>query len=328
MDRHTNAGIGFAINAGAALTTVLGGLVIYSSQLLRIANPLALAVMLSVSGGITLFLSLVVLWGLTLFEFMDAFDGDEETLSGKGWLGATICFGSGIAIMYALDFVVKKLTPGQGDTIENETPHLSKREQRSSFDDATMGHGDVVLESPQDMMRGQGAAIFIKMDEAAKEKLQRMGVLSAIAIAIHNIPEGIATYVAASETPRVGLSMAIGVSLHNIAEGLAVAAPIYFATGSRSKGIMWCVLAALAEHVGGFIAFAILGKDSDNFTQACLYGIVSGMMATISMKEIFPSAYMYANGRVHLVSAGALGGMFLMSVTLIVFKYLGVSPSG
>lgn len=323
-ERTTHAGVAFAINAGAALMTVVGGLVIYSSHLLRVANPIALSVMLSVSAGVTMFLSLVVLWGLTLFEYVSAFDGDQSTLSGKAWLAGTICFGGGIIIIFILDFIVKKLTPTGGST--DPVDIGGKRgDRRVSYDEATVEHGDVMLESPHDAGRANGAAMFIKMDEAAKEKLQRLGVLSGIAIAIHNIPEGIATYVAASETPEVGLSMAIGVGLHNFAEGLAVAAPIYFATGSRCKGIMWCVLAALSEHLGGFIAFAILGKEAEDFAQATLYGITSGMMAAITMKEIFPSAHMYANGRGHLVSSGALFGMFIMAVCLIVFKYLGVS---
>lgn len=315
-DRETNVGLAFAINAGTAMMTVVGGLFIFSSQLLRIANPIALATMLSVSAGVTMFLSLVVLWGLTLFEFVSAYNGDQSTLEGKAWLSCTLCFGAGIAIVFLLDFIVKKLTPSEdsrGGTVDTTGKN---GDNRGSYDDH-----DGVLESPQDT-RGPG---FIKMDEAAKEKLQRMGILSGIAIAIHNIPEGIATYVASSETPEVGLAMAIGVGLHNLAEGLAVAAPIYFATGSRCKGIMWCVLAALSEHVGGFVAFGILGRDAEDFEQAVLYGVTSGMMGAIAMKEIFPSAHMYANGRVHIVSTGGLFGMFLMALCLIVFKYFGIS---
>ncbi|KAF4318089.1 hypothetical protein BBO99_00003924 [Phytophthora kernoviae] len=148
------------------------------------------------------------------------------------------------------------------------------------------------LESPQD----HG---FIKMNEAAKEKLQQMGILSGIAIALHNIPSGIATFTAGVEVPAIGLAMAIGVGLHNIAE------------------------AAIAEHLGAFIAFAIVNDDGHSH-EAALYGIVAGMMATMTVKDIFPTAYVYANGRVHLVSNGVLIGMVLMATGLSFFKYLGV----
>ncbi|CAH0516683.1 unnamed protein product [Peronospora belbahrii] len=83
------------------------------------------------------------------------------------------------------------------------------------------------------------------MDEAAKDKLQRMGILSGIAIALHNIPSGIATFTAEIEDPAIGASMAISVGLHNIAEGIAIAAPVCFATGSKRKAVMWCVIAAM-----------------------------------------------------------------------------------
>ncbi|RLN37350.1 hypothetical protein BBJ28_00020521 [Nothophytophthora sp. Chile5] len=180
------------------------------------------------------------------------------------------------------------------------------------------------IKPPVEMVQNQGNDVFIKMDEAAKEKLQRMGILSAIAVGVHNIPEGIATFVASSEHAYIGLSLAIGVALHNVAEGIAVAAPIYFATGSSWRGLMWCLLSAIAQHIGGIIAFASLGMNADNLSQAVLYGISAGMLVGIGMKEIIPTAYMYANGRMHLVSAGSLGGMFLMAAGLIFFKYIGV----
>ncbi|EEY68067.1 Zinc (Zn2)-Iron (Fe2) Permease (ZIP) Family [Phytophthora infestans T30-4] len=222
---------------------------------------MALATTLSISGGVTIFLSIVLSFGYS------------------SWTAATICMGAGIMVVYGVDFIVQKLAPNQG---------------------------------------------FVKMDEAAKEKLQRMGILSGIAIALHNIPSGIATFTAGIEDPAIGLSMAIGVGLHNIAEGVAVAAPVYFATGSKCKGIMWCIVAAIAEHVGAFIALGIIRKDDNDFAQAALYGVISGMMSTITMKEIFPTAYTYANGRIHLVSNGALMGMVLMSLSLYFFRYVGI----
>ncbi|POM64239.1 Zinc (Zn2)-Iron (Fe2) Permease (ZIP) Family [Phytophthora palmivora] len=280
---------------------------------------MALATTLSISGGLTVFLAIVVSFGYSILEFATAFQHETisaNTLEGQSWLAATIGQGVGILVVYAVDLIVQKLTPG----VEPETPkqlnHASEMGEsiRGSIDDS------VLLESP----REQG---IVKMDEAAKEKLQRMGILSGIAIALHNIPAGIATFTAGIEDPAIGLSMAIGVGLHNIAEGVAVAAPVYFATGSKWKGIMWCVIAAVAEHVGAFIALAIIGvkhHDDAHFAQASLFGVVSGMMATITMKEIFPTAYTYANGRIYLVSNGALLGMILMALSLYFFKYVGI----
>ncbi|GMF14884.1 unnamed protein product [Phytophthora lilii] len=304
------------LNAAAAIATVVGGLIICSHRTLRLATPMALATTLSISGGLTVFLSLMVSFGYSMLEFTNAFQSassDYDSIMGKSWLAATLCLGVGIMIVYAVDFVVQRLTLG----VDTETPKQisNSTEMRGSI--RASDQDSVLLESP----REQG---FIKMDEAAKEKLQRMGILSGIAIALHNIPSGIATFTAGVEDPAIGVSMAIGVGLHNIAEGVAVAAPVYFATGSKWKGIMWCIVAAIAEHVGAFIALGVVGKGSNNFAQATMYGIVAGMMATITMKEIFPTAYTYANGRIHLVSNGGLIGMVLMALSLTFFKRVGV----
>jgi ZIP family zinc transporter len=315
----------FGLNALAALATVLGGCVIFSNKLLQLASPMFMAVLLSISGGITIFQALVVLFANSFKEFTDAYSlnldesasgsgEDEDDIQGHAWLAATGCFGGGIAISYLVDFIVQKLTPGQN---LNGTARMQA--DRLSFEE-----GPVEIKPPVELIQNQGSDVFIKMDEAAKEKLQRMGILSAIAVGIHNIPEGMATFVASSEHAWIGLSLAIGVALHNIAEGIAVAAPIYFATGSTCRGLLWCFLSAVAQHIGGLIAFASLGMDADNRTQGVLYGLTAGMLCGIGMKEIIPTAYMYANGRMHLVSAGTLGGMFLMSAGLIFFKYIGV----
>uniref|UniRef100_H3GUH5 Zinc/iron permease n=1 Tax=Phytophthora ramorum TaxID=164328 RepID=H3GUH5_PHYRM len=304
------------LNAAAVLATVLGGLIICSHRTLRLATPMALATTLSISGGVTVFLSLVISFGFSVLEFAQAFKpdvNDTETREGQSWLASTICLGVGILIVYAVDFVVQKLTPGGNP----ETPKqlVNSSEMRGSI--RVSIQDSVLLESP----REQG---FVRMDEAAKEKLQRMGILSGIAVALHNIPSGIATFTAGIEDPAIGLSMAIGVGLHNIAEGVAIAAPVYFATGSKWKGIMWCLIAAIAEHVGAFIALAIVGKEGHDFAQATLYGIVAGIMSTVTIKEIFPTAYTYANGRIHLVSNGGLMGMVLMALSLSFFKHVGV----
>ncbi|KAF4318088.1 hypothetical protein BBO99_00003923 [Phytophthora kernoviae] len=312
IEKEMHIATALQLNAAAALATVVGGLVICSNRTLRLATPMALATTLSISGGVTLFLSLMVVFGYSVLEFDKVFNDatNTDTIDGNAWLAATICLGIGIVVVYFVDFVVQKLTPG----IDPQTPKQPIYSNTHGTQGGTMQES-VYLESPHDQ------AGFIKMDEAAKEKLQQMGILSAIAIALHNIPSGIATYTAGVERPAVGLAMALGVGLHNIAEGFAIAAPVYFATGSKWKGIMWCVVAAVAEHLGAFIAFGIVSNKGHSH-EAALYGIVAGMMATITMKEVFPTAYMYANGRIHLVSNGGLTGMILMATSLSFFKYV------
>ncbi|KAL4172520.1 hypothetical protein KRP22_007684 [Phytophthora ramorum] len=225
----------FGVNGAAALMTLVGGMVVFSSKLLRAANPLALALALGTSGGVTLFIALVPLFSNSISEFTDAFTPaddsgsvDEDTTTGDAWLATTGAFGGGILISYLIDFVVQQLTPGQNPNGTARTQEVT----RDSFDSSS---GKVDIRPPVEFIDDPGLDVFIRMDESAKEKLQAMGVLSAIAVAIHNIPEGMATFVASSEQVYIGLSLAIGVGLHNIAEGVAVAAPIYFATGSARR---------------------------------------------------------------------------------------------
>ncbi|GMF19698.1 unnamed protein product [Phytophthora lilii] len=314
----------FGINGAAALMTLVGGLVVYSSKLLRAANPLVLALALGTSGGVTLFIALVPLFSNAMSEFTDAFtsnsnsgSSDKDDITGDAWLATTGSFSAGIMISYLIDFIVQQLTPGQNPNGTARTQEVT----RDSFDSSS---GKVDIRPPVEFIEDPGLDVFIRMDESAKEKLQAMGILSAIAVGIHNIPEGIATFVASSEHVYIGLSLAIGVGLHNIAEGVAVAAPIYFATGSRLKAMMWCFWSAIAQHIGGLIAYVSLGMDADDLTQGILYGLSSGMIVGIAVKELIPTAYLYANGRMHLVSAGALFGTFCMAACLIFFKFIGV----
>lgn len=312
------------INAAAGICTVLGGMVIFSNKLLQLANPQAMAIMLSVSAGITLFQCFVILWQQSIKELMDAYSSSEaadseDEIDGRAWSIATGCLGGGIMFGYLIDFIVHKLTPGQNP---NGMARMEQQTERDSFDPMV---DPFETKPPVEFVREQGGMdVFIKMDENAKEKLQAMGVLSALAVGIHNIPEGMGTFVASSEQAYNGLSLAVGVGLHNIAEGIAVAAPIYFATGSRFRALMWCFLATIAQHVGGLIALISLGMDADNHTQGILYGIVTGLLVGIVMKEIIPTAYMYANGRMQVVSAGTLFGMFIMSTGFVLLEYTGL----
>ncbi|KAG7379138.1 Zinc transporter [Phytophthora pseudosyringae] len=323
-DGALNPVTAFGVNGVAALMILVGGMVVLSSKLLRTANPLVLALALGTSGGVTLFIALVPLFSNSMSEFTDAFtpeddsgSDDSDDIAGNAWLATTGSFGGGILISYLIDFIVQQLTPGQNANGTARTREMT----RDSFDSSS---GKMDIRPPVEFIEDPGLDVFIRMDEAAKQKLQAMGVLSAIAVGIHNVPEGIATFVASSEQLYVGVSLAIGVGLHNIAEGVAVAAPIYFATGSRCKALMWCFWSAVAQALGGVIAYLCMGMDADDLTQAILYGLSSGMMVGIAVKELIPTAYLYANGRMHLVSAGALFGAFFMAACLIFFKFVGV----
>lgn len=148
-----------------------------------------------------------------------------------------------------------------------------------------------------------------------KGGLMRTGLLTAIAIAIHNFPEGIATFTAALHDATIGVPIAIAIALHNIPEGISVAIPVYCATGNRKKAFIWSFLSGLAEPVGALLAFLILMPYLNNVVFGILFTAVAGIMVYISMDELLPTAEEY--GEHHLAIAGLIAGMALMAVSIL-----------
>ncbi|MDD3050811.1 MAG: zinc transporter ZupT [Candidatus Cloacimonetes bacterium] len=151
-----------------------------------------------------------------------------------------------------------------------------------------------------------------------KKKLMRMGVFSAIAIAIHNFPEGLATFMSALKNPTLGISIAVAIAIHNIPEGLAVSAPIFYATKSRKKAFVWSFLSGLAEPVGALVGYFILSSIFNDTTFGVVFAAVAGIMVYISLDELLPTAEEY--GEHHLAITGLICGMIIMAISLIMFS--------
>ena len=154
--------------------------------------------------------------------------------------------------------------------------------------------------------------------EHQKRKLVHMGLSTALAIALHNFPEGLATFVAALADPSVGVVLAIAIAIHNIPEGLCVALPIYYATGNRWKGFMWGCLSGLSEPVAALLGWAVLANAMSQTAFATLFGLVSGMMVMISFKELLPTAHRY-DPEDTVVTYSVVVGMAIMAVSLVLF---------
>lgn len=306
--------VAFALNFAAGFATVLGGMVVFNKRLVHLANPASLAIALSISSGVMLFISFVEIFGESVHLLTSGMpDGmDVDTANGNGWLAATACFLTGILLIYVIDFFIHKFAP---ETDATEIEHLEHLRESFEQNAETKSPGFIESQTP---------GLALKLNEDSKAKLNRMGLLSALAIGIHNLPEGIATYVGAMQNNSVGVSLAIGIGLHNIPEGIAVAAPIYFATGSRWRGIMWCCVSAFAEPVGGFIAWLVIGDGMDPVSEGVLFGLVCGIMVCICVKELLPTAFKFAKGETQLVALGMFAGMFIMVTSLIQFAYAGV----
>lgn len=154
--------------------------------------------------------------------------------------------------------------------------------------------------------------------EIDKANLHRMGILTAIAITIHNFPEGIATFVAAYSDLELGIPIALAVAIHNIPEGIAVAVPIYFATGDRRKAMRLSFLSGLAEPLGALIAFAFIMPFLNDAVLGIIFAVVSGIMVFISFDELLPGAQKY--GDHHIPTYGVVVGMAIMAFSLLLLN--------
>lgn len=149
------------------------------------------------------------------------------------------------------------------------------------------------------------------------KNLKRTGVFTALAIAIHNFPEGLATFVSALQDISVALPIVAAIAIHNIPEGIAVSVPIYYATGSKKKALLYSVLSGFAEPLGALVGYLILMPFLNDIMFGVLYALVAGIMVFISIDELLPSARAY--GEHHLSIYGLVAGMAVMAFSMILF---------
>ena len=150
-----------------------------------------------------------------------------------------------------------------------------------------------------------------------KSSLMRTGIVTALALGIHNFPEGMATFVSALKSPTMAIPIVIAIAIHNIPEGIAVAVPVYFATGSKMKGFLYSFVSGMAEPVGAIAGYLLLMPFISYTLNAYVFAAVAGVMVFISVDELLPSAW--ADNHTHLAVYGFALGMAVMAVSLIGF---------
>ncbi len=157
----------------------------------------------------------------------------------------------------------------------------------------------------------------IENKDNEESELMRMGLFSALAIAIHNFPEGIATFVAALQNPTLGISIAIAIAIHNIPEGIAVSVPVYFATNSKKKAFKLSFISGLSEPAGAILGYLILIPFLNGAMFGIIFAGVAGIMVYIALDELLPTAHKY--GHNHEAIYGLVLGMMVMASSLILF---------
>jgi len=150
-----------------------------------------------------------------------------------------------------------------------------------------------------------------------KAKLMRTGLFTALAIGIHNFPEGLAAFISALHQPSVAIPIVVAIAIHNIPEGIAVSVPIYYATGDKKKAFWLSFASGLSEPIGAIIGYLLLLPFMNDLVFGILFALVAGIMVFISLDELLPSARAY--GEHHLSIYGMVAGMAVMAVSLWLF---------
>ncbi|MBS4537463.1 zinc transporter ZupT [Clostridium sp. D2Q-11] len=173
------------------------------------------------------------------------------------------------------------------------------------------------FENPHNVQTIEAVDNADSKDIENKNSLKRMGLMSALAIAIHNFPEGLATFTAALKDPTLGIPIAVAVAIHNIPEGIAVSIPLYYATGNKRKAFYYSFASGLSEPLGALVGYLLLSSFFNDLTFGILFGMVAGIMVYISLDELLPAAQKY--GEHHISIYGLILGMIVMSLSLLLF---------
>ncbi|MFB1637624.1 zinc transporter ZupT [Campylobacter jejuni] len=269
----------------AGFSTAIGSIIAFFS---RKDDLRVLSLGLGFSAGVMIYISFMEILPTALKDFKNHYDSHWAELLGLA------CFFGGILISLSID----KLIP------EDVNPHEPK-EDLSELK---------ICPLPQ---KGQNPPKFHpgeKLHQINTKVLKRTGIFTALAIAIHNFPEGFATFISSLDNLTLGIAIAIAVAIHNIPEGLAVSLPIYHATGDKKKAFIYSALSGFAEPLGAFVGALILLPFIGDLTLAISFAVIAGIMVFISLDELLPAAKTY--DKAHDSLYGLIVGMAIMALSL------------
>lgn len=288
MFSDTNVWIALGFTLFAGLSTGIGSAIAFFTKR---TNANFLSISLGFSAGVMLYVSMIEIF----FKAKDSLISDHGEKLGY-WYTVMAFFGGMVFIALIDRLIPSYQNPHEVKTVED----IDKMESAIEIDDNK------------------------KADEALRtnlspdnRKLLRMGYFSALAIAIHNFPEGLATFISALKDPSLGIPIAVAIAIHNIPEGIAVSVPIYYATGNKKKAFVWSFLSGLSEPVGAIIGFMLLSSFMSDTLFGVVFAGVAGIMVFISLDELLPTAREY--GLHHESIYGLFAGMVVMAVSLLLF---------
>ncbi|HOS91977.1 MAG TPA: zinc transporter ZupT [Armatimonadota bacterium] len=292
--------LGLTLFAGMA--TGIGSMIAFAA---KPTNFRFLSVATGFSAGVMLYVSFVEIFHKGTVALVEAY-GEP----GGHWVNAGAFFG-GMVLIGLIDHLIPSA----------ENPHeVHGAEESAPLRDPMAPLPDFSLP-----LGGTERALGRHDHGASHHRLIRMGLFTALAIGIHNLPEGLATFLAALQDPKLGMAIAVAIAMHNIPEGVSVSVPIFYATGDRRRAFLLSLLSGLAEPVGAVIAFVALrffiGAGTGVIpphAMGVLFAGVAGIMVYISVDELLPTSRAYGKGHDSLL--GVMGGMVMMALSLLLMK--------
>ena len=266
-----NVGYAIAVSIGAGLATGLGGALVFFPKFFKsIPQSLVLGVSLALSAGVMLYVSFIEIFGKSL-DAISQVDGINE---GGATAITTVSFFFGMFICVLLEILVHWISKRYGGVSchSNGMPCNKQASEEGAMQGAAEGALKSAPPSPPPSPAAEGGAadassiavdvpadleadvpsgdVLSQIDDTERQRLKTMGAMTALAIAIHNFPEGLATFLATVADTEVGLSLGIAIAVHNIPEGICVAMPIYYATGNKWKAFGWSLLSGVRVRLG------------------------------------------------------------------------------
>jgi zinc transporter, ZIP family len=276
-----NALVALGITVGAGLATVLGSFLVVFA---RRTNTRVLAFGLAFAAGAMVYVSLVEIFVKSQLALEALYPAKTA------YAYATLWFFAGVLLLAVIDRMVAN-------------PH-------AVMDEASLHPAGVAVKPVVSMIDRA-----LPPDPAL---IRRVGVMAALAITAHNLPEGLATFFATLESPTIGLPLAMAIAIHNIPEGVSIAVPIYYATGSKAKAVLACFLSGLAEPLGALVGYLLLAPFLSDLVFGAVFGMIAGVMVFLALDELLPAARQYARG--HETVYGMVLGMASLALSLVLFK--------
>jgi ZIP family zinc transporter len=299
LDSNVLVALGLTLIAG--LSTGIGSAIAFFFKRPRMAY---LSFALGLSAGVMVYVSFVELLPLAIEDVGDV------------W--AVTAFFLGILFIAVVDLLIPHDTNPHEFASDEELDTISIQEPIPQG--MCCAEDDTTVVEPSDEGRGtdEEALEALKLGARRKSKLLRAGVFTAFAIAIHNFPEGLATFATTLSDVGVGVAIALAIAIHNIPEGISVSVPIFYATGDRRRAFKLSFLSGLAEPVGAIVGYMILLPFLSDALLASLLAFVAGIMVYISIDELLPLAHRY--GKEHTVLIGLILGMLVMALSLLLLE--------